>query len=54
MTTSFCFALVVSLFAVESLRADLKRALAEPNLEKRSGLALQNAVAAYQSRPYGL
>jgi hypothetical protein len=31
------------------LRADLKRARAERNLEKRSGLALQNAAAAFQS-----
>ena len=31
-----------------SSRADLKRALAEPNLEKRSGLALENAMAAYK------
>src|ERR1051326_341051 len=31
-----------------ALRADLKRALAEPNLEKRSGLALANAAAAYE------
>ena len=31
------------------LHADLKRALAEPNLEKRSQLALDNAAAAYQT-----
>jgi hypothetical protein len=31
------------------LRADLKRAMAEPNLEKRSGLALDNAAAALKS-----
>jgi hypothetical protein len=31
------------------LHADLKRALAEPNLEKRSGLALLNATAALKS-----
>jgi hypothetical protein len=31
------------------LRADLKRAMAEPNLEKRSGLALDNAVAALKA-----
>jgi len=30
-------------------RADLKQALAEPNLEKRSKLALDNAEAAYQA-----
>jgi hypothetical protein len=31
------------------LHADLKRALAEPNLEKRSGLALENAMAALKA-----
>jgi hypothetical protein len=31
------------------LRADLKQAMAEPNLEKRSKLALDNAAAAYQT-----
>lgn len=31
------------------LRADLKRAMAEPNLEKRSQLALDNAAAMYQA-----
>ena len=31
------------------LRADLKPALAEPNLEKRSKLALDNAAAVYQA-----
>ena len=31
------------------LRADLKAALAEPNLEKRSKLALDNAEASYQA-----
>ena len=31
------------------LRADLKQAMAEPNLEKRSKLALDNASAAYQT-----
>jgi hypothetical protein len=30
-------------------RADLKRALAEPNLERRAGLALENAAAALKS-----
>jgi hypothetical protein len=33
---------------VAPLRADLKVALAEPNLEKRSKLALDNAEASYQ------
>jgi hypothetical protein len=31
------------------LHADLKRAMAEPNLERRSGLALENAAAALKS-----
>ena len=31
------------------LRADLKRAMAEPNLEKRSALAMENAAAALKS-----
>jgi hypothetical protein len=31
------------------LRADLKQAMAEPNLEKRAKLALENASAAYQT-----
>ena len=35
------------------LRADLKRAMAEPNLERRSGLALDNAAAALKSAPRG-
>ncbi|HUI54890.1 MAG TPA: hypothetical protein VLY04_07955 [Bryobacteraceae bacterium] len=37
------------LLAAGALRADLKRALAEPNLEKRSGLALDNAAAALKT-----
>jgi Skp family chaperone for outer membrane proteins len=32
-----------------SLHADLKRAMAEPNLEKRSGLALDNAASALKA-----
>ena len=32
-----------------ALRADLKRALAEPNLEKRSGFALANGLTALKS-----
>jgi|ERR1051326_2053155 hypothetical protein len=41
---------VISLAAVlaEPSRADLKQALAEPNLEKRSKLALENASTAYK------
>jgi len=42
-------ALAVLLFSGGWLRADLKRAMAEPNLEKRSGLALENASAALKS-----
>ena len=41
-------AVLVSIVLTGALRADLKRALAESNLEKRSGLALENAAAAYQ------
>jgi hypothetical protein len=40
-------ALAVALVFAGSLRADLTRALKEPNLEKRSQLALENAAAAY-------
>jgi hypothetical protein len=36
-------ALALSLWCAVSARADLKAALAEPDLEKRSGLALENA-----------
>lgn len=38
-------ALPLVVFAVAGLHADLKRAMAETNLEKRSGLALENAVS---------
>ncbi|MBZ5625097.1 MAG: hypothetical protein LAQ69_41295 [Acidobacteriia bacterium] len=41
-------ALAIGLMCAGSLRADLKRAQAEPNLEKRSQLAMDNAFAAYQ------
>jgi hypothetical protein len=41
-------ALALALAAAGSARADLTRALKEPNLEKRSQLALQNAAAAYK------
>ena len=41
--------LAVLLFSGSLLHADLKRAMAEPNLEKRSGLALDNATAALKS-----
>lgn len=40
--------LIASLTLAGSLQADLTRARAEPNLEKRSGLALENAATAYQ------
>jgi hypothetical protein len=40
--------LILALWQVP-LRADLKRAMAEPDLEKRSRLALENARAAYES-----
>jgi len=41
----------LALFAVSagSSPADLKQAIAEPNLEKRSKLALENAAAAYKA-----
>jgi len=39
---------LASIVLAGALRADLKRALAESNLEKRSALALENAAAAYQ------
>jgi len=42
-------ALALLLVPVGVVRADLKRAMAEPNLEKRSGLALENAAAALKA-----
>jgi len=42
-------ALAVLLLSGGWLHADLKRAMAESNLEKRSGLALENAAAALKS-----
>lgn len=41
--------LAVLLLNASVLHADLKRAMAEPNLEKRSGLALDNALLALKS-----
>jgi len=41
--------LALVLLSASELRADLKRALAEPNLEKRSGLAMDNASAALKA-----
>jgi hypothetical protein len=40
---------LIALALAPALHADLKKALAEPDLEKRSKLALDNAVAAYQA-----
>lgn len=42
-------ALALGLVFAGAVRADLKAALAEPNLEKRSKLALDNAAAAYEA-----
>jgi hypothetical protein len=42
-------AVVAILLPWSGLHADLKKALAEQNLEKRSGLALDNAAAALKS-----
>jgi len=42
-------ALAIGAVLAATLQADLKRARAEPNLEKRSQLALENAFTAYQS-----
>jgi hypothetical protein len=44
----FAWTLAWLLFALP-LRADLQKALAEPNLEKRSQLALENAAAVYKN-----
>jgi hypothetical protein len=41
--------LLIALLAAGALRADLKQAAAEPNLEKRSKLAMDNASAALKS-----
>jgi hypothetical protein len=49
MKTQLALAALLALVGVQSIRADLKRAMAEPNLEKRSRLALENAKAAYQA-----
>ena len=47
MTVRFALVTVVAVLGVAlSARADLKQVLAEPNLEKRSKLALDNASAA--------
>ncbi len=50
MRMGWRLAMVVTGLAIAvTAQADLKRAMAEPNLEKRSGLALDNALAAYQT-----
>jgi hypothetical protein len=45
MRTSLFAAMTLLFLSGGAAHADLKRALAEPNLEKRSGLALDNAMA---------
>ncbi len=49
MLTRLAFAAMLVLSGVPSAHADLKRAMAETNLEKRSKLALDNAKSAYQA-----
>jgi hypothetical protein len=49
MKTQLAFAALLALVGVQGIHADLKRAMAEPNLEKRSKLALENAKTAYQA-----
>jgi hypothetical protein len=49
MKTQLAFAALLALVGAQAIRADLKRAMAEPNLEKRSKLALENAKVAYQA-----
>jgi hypothetical protein len=49
MMNAIFVAVVASLVLAGSLQADLNRVLAEPNLEKRSGLAIENAMAAYKN-----
>jgi hypothetical protein len=48
-TQTLWAALVVGMAFAATLPADLKEVLAEPNLERRSKLALDNAEAAYQA-----
>jgi hypothetical protein len=45
----FILAALLALAGAAVLQADLKKAQAEPDLEKRSKLALDNAIAAYQT-----
>lgn len=49
MKTRSVLAVVLALSCANELQADLKKAMAEPNLEKRSRLALENAKTAYQA-----
>ncbi len=49
MRIQFLFAVFALAAGAAVLQADLKKALAEPDLEKRSKLALDNAFAAYQT-----
>ena len=49
MTVIQILAALLALSAAAPLRADLKKALAEPDLGKRSKLALDNAFTAYQA-----
>jgi hypothetical protein len=49
MKTQLAFAVLFALVGAQAIRADLKRAMAETNLEKRSKLALENAKVAYQA-----
>jgi hypothetical protein len=48
-TQTLWAALVVGLAFAAALPADMKEVLAEPNLERRSKLALDNAETAYQA-----
>jgi hypothetical protein len=49
MRSQLLLAALLALTGSLGAQADLKRAMAEPNLEKRSKLALENALAAYQN-----
>jgi hypothetical protein len=49
MKTQLAFAVMLALVSAQNIHADLKRAMAESNLEKRSKLALENAKAAYEA-----
>jgi hypothetical protein len=49
MRSQLLLATLLALTGPLGAHADLKRAMAEPNLEKRAKLALENALAAYQN-----